>query len=174
MSPERYEGPGGASLERVGPAAFERTIEPGRGRTPAHVHDDLGQTFEMLAGRARWKVGGEWHEGEAGARVDIRPGVVHVDPFSAGGGEPLRMRMTVDPAPEPFVSTYFHTLGTLIATGRTNRHGDMPGLTVIAVLRDTRARSYDARAPRWLQRLAVPALAPLARLLGHRARGAQD
>lgn len=165
----RYSAPdGSAYLERVDERTFERLVPPGKGRTPAHVHEDLGQRFEILGGRARWWGDGEWQEGGPGAIADFRPGVAHVDPYSAGP-EPLRWRQTIDPLPEPFVTVYFATLGGLIASGRTNRHGDLPSLSVLSVLHATKGRSWDARTPRALQRVAIPAGAALARLLGRQA-----
>ena len=63
-----------------------------------HLHPTYTETFEILAGRARYLRAGKEHSAAAGDRVVLPPGVVHVHPWSDSDDE-LHVRQTADAEP---------------------------------------------------------------------------
>src|SRR5262245_6303753 len=54
----------------------------GEHANPAHLHTTVTETFEILKGRARYRVGSETRIAVAGDRVEMPPLVPHVHPWS--------------------------------------------------------------------------------------------
>lgn len=63
-----------------------------------HVHPTDVEVFEIVAGRARYRVGRHAFERAAPYKYGIPPGALHVHPANAGDGE-LHVRQTVRPDP---------------------------------------------------------------------------
>src|ERR671932_1558517 len=63
-----------------------------------HVHPTEVEVFEILSGRARYRVGRHAYEGDAPYSYGIPPGALHVHPANAGASE-LHVRQTVRPDP---------------------------------------------------------------------------
>jgi len=84
---------------------------PGR-RTPAHVHPEMEETWEVLAGEARFVVGGKELAAAPGDVVVAPPGTPHVgwNPTAAD----VRLRITMRPALrwEEFVERLFELART--------------------------------------------------------------
>ena len=70
----------------------------GRYAVPAHVHPCVAERFEVLAGRARYRIGGEERSAEPGASLVFPPGVVHIHPWS-DSDEELHVRQTAEAEP---------------------------------------------------------------------------
>ncbi len=171
-----FQSPSGARLEIVTPpsetggshSVYERLMKPHSGRADAHVHLAFEQTYEVLSGRGRCRVGKEERVVSAGESVTMPRDVPHVDLWNDSDAD-LHWRMTVTPAELPFVDVYAATLGERMTSGRLNRQQDLTRLDIFAILGESGGKSYDARLPRRLQDPAIPLLARLARALGRGA-----
>jgi quercetin dioxygenase-like cupin family protein len=148
------------------PFAGERAV-------PAHVHSRYSETFEILKGRARYRLGGREGVASAGDRVVMPAGVVHVHPWS-DSDEELHVRQTAESDP-PDMRGLVNSLQAAItifglaSAGRVNRRGD-PGLLQLAVLADTTIpATYLASPAPAIQRPLIRALAALGRALGYRS-----
>lgn len=161
------EAPGRFVLEYVYQArAGERAVA-------AHVHPRATETFDILAGRARYRLGGETREARAGDRVVLPPGIPHVHPWNIED-TPLHVRQTGEtlPADPRGIRASIQaqlTIFGLAAEGRVNADG-LPGLLQLAVLVDeAMPATYLAGPPRWVQRALFGLLGGLGRLAGYRA-----
>ena len=76
-------------------------------RTPPHVHPEMEETWEVLSGEARFRIGGEERVARAGDVVVAPPGTPHAgwNPTEAE----VRLRITMRPALrwEEFVERLF-------------------------------------------------------------------
>ena len=75
---------------------FDRRYPPHTGRADPHVHFDLTQSWEVLAGEARTAIDGETRDLGPGERVEIATGVPHQDIHNPHDAE-LTVRWTVAP-----------------------------------------------------------------------------
>lgn len=145
----------------------------GRFAVPAHFHPAVTETFEVLSGRARYRVGADERTAETGAKLVFPPGVVHVHPWS-DSDEELRVRQTAEADPPDLRGLLASlqaaiTIFGLASAGRVNARG-LPNPLQLAVLAETTIpATYLARAPRLLQRAGFTALAAVGRLAGLRA-----
>lgn len=90
---ETAESSGGAAI------SLDWFVPPGERLVPLpHVHPADIEVFEIVAGRARYRVGRHVYEREAPYGYGIPPGALHVHPANAGDGE-LHVRQTVRPDP---------------------------------------------------------------------------
>jgi mannose-6-phosphate isomerase-like protein (cupin superfamily) len=140
---------------------------------PAHFHPAATETFEILSGTARYRIGREEGTAGAGERVVMPPGLPHVHPYSVSGEE-LRVRQTTEtePADPDAMLASLQALVTIFgcaAAGKVSRQG-LPNLLQLAVLVDsTMPGTYLARPPVPVQKLLFSLLARLGRALGYRA-----
>ena len=154
---EGSEDTGGAYL--VG----ELTVSPGGQVVGEHIHDQLDETFEVLAGRISVRQGGRDFELGEGEHAFVPKGSAH--DWWNDSGENAVVRIRVEPAGrfEDMITTVF----ALARAGRTNAKG-MPGPLQLAVF----AREFDStlrltKPPRIVQRILVGVLAPIARMRGY-------
>ena len=139
---------------------------------PPHFHPAWTETFDILAGHARCRIGGEEHDVPAGESVVMPPGAVHVHPWSASD-KPLRVRHTAvaDPVDERGLAAALQTILTifwLASQGRVNRRG-APNLLQLAVLAETTMpATFVPGPPMAVQRVAIKLLAAVGRSLGYR------
>lgn len=159
--------PGRFVLEYIyQPRAGERAVA-------AHLHPNATETFEILAGRARYRLGRETRGAEAGDRIVLPAGVPHVHPWNCGDS-PLHVRQTgetLPPDPRGIRASIQAqiTIFGLAAEGRVNADG-LPGLLQLAVLVDeAMPATYLAGPPRLAQRVLFGLLGGLGRLAGYRA-----
>jgi len=132
-----------------------------------HVHPRQEERVEVLSGTVRYRLGGEEQDLGAGQAVVLPPGIPHTL-WNAGQGE---ARCLFDVRPALKTETAFETLFGLAREGKTNQQG-MPNPLQGALL----AREYETFLPKppvLLQRIALAILAPIARLVGYRARYAK-
>jgi len=115
-------------------------IEPHRPRDEfRHVHRTWTEEFQILAGEARYEVGGEERPARAGEVAELPANVPHLHPWNAGDGL-MRMRQiaTLDP-PDPealrYVGYGIATLYGTVAEGRHDAKGRPPLMQVASTLR---------------------------------------
>jgi hypothetical protein len=140
-------------------------MKPHTGKADAHVHLAFEQTYEVLEGRGRCRVGKQERVVDAGETVTMPRDVPHVDLWNDTGAD-LRWRMTVTPAELPFVDVYAATLGARMTAGRLNRQQDLTRLDIFGILAASSGESYVAGLPIGLQKAVLPLGARLARALG--------
>ena len=153
---------------------IEYVYEPFAGEhvVPAHVHTQVEERFEILAGRARYRLGAREGTAGVGETVVMPAGIDHVHPWSASD-DPLYVRQTaVAPIPdvegmEASIQVALTVLG-LAREGKVNAKG-LPNLLQLSVLiAPTMPSAYLAGPPAWLQRVLFTSLAGVARALGYR------
>lgn len=144
------------------PTLSELITRPGGGVPFAHVHPGQDEHFAVVSGRLGLTVDGVERVLEPGESTVVRAGVVHA--WRCVGDEPLHARVGLSPG-EKLGESIIAFWG-LCALGRAKADGS-PGFRDGILL----AEAYGdqivlASPPRWVQRLMVRALAPLARLGG--------
>lgn len=106
---------------------------------PTHFHPTWTETFEILRGHARCRVGKAELEVASSERVTMPPGVPHVHPWSASD-EPLHVRHTAvsNPADERGLTASLQvilTISWLAATARALGYRAIyPGSGVVPTL----------------------------------------
>jgi len=153
---------------------LEYVYRPMSGETavPAHLHPRATETFEILSGRGRYRLGSTEGRLGPGEQIVMPAGVPHVHPWS-DSAEELHVRQTavVDPPdPDGLVASLqaLVTLFGLAAAGKVNRQGLPNPLQLAVALHSTMPATYLASPPIPLQRFLVGALAGLGRVLGYR------
>ena len=148
--------------------AFEHFMLPRIMPTfPEHVQLNQEERFEILAGTARYRLSGVDRQAHAGETVVIPPGAIHVNCWNAGP-ETLKMRHSFRPGLGTDI--FFETLFTLAMNGKTNAKGEVNLLQLAVIGNEIESQTFNAAIPIPLQRLALPVLAMIGRLLGYRAR----
>ena len=149
----------------------------GEHAVPSHLHPVYTETFEILAGRARYRLGTDERRAGPGDRIVLPAGVAHVHPWS-DSDEELHVRQTAEAEPPDLLGLTASlqaaiTIFGLARAGKVNQKG-LPGLLQLAVLVDaTMPATYLAGPPILLQRLLFKALGSLGRLLGYRTAYAE-
>lgn len=121
--------------------AFELDLRAGGGVPMPHVHPIQTETFRVLGGTVRFRVGRRSFIAVEGEVVEIAPGVLHG--FANPGPGPARMRVDVSPALD--MEQMLAEVVGLAEAGRLTRRGLPRNPLVLARL----ARAYDqvAHAP---------------------------
>jgi mannose-6-phosphate isomerase-like protein (cupin superfamily) len=151
---------------------MEIRVEAGRSGMagPDHYHPVQEERFELLAGRARFRLDGREWDAEAGETVVVPPRSAHI--FGNGGPDELVMISTYTPAP-PRIETFFETIFGLAEEGRFYRASGSPRLLqAVRVMNHCRGYMILTSPPPALQRIAFPPLALLGRLTGAELREA--
>jgi hypothetical protein len=137
-----------------------------------HIHPNETEEFEILEGRARYRVGRERRESSAPHRFTVPVGTSHVHPRNVGEGElVVRHWIEIDeprPAMLDGVQAYFESAAALAGAGKVNRIGLILNplqftLTASETLLPDTVLSFP---PQPLQVPPLKALAALARRLG--------
>lgn len=156
-------------------ALRERTVAPGfPHESRAHAHATLTETFRVLEGEARYRLGETEGTLAAGESIEMPRGVPHVHPWNAGSGV-LRVTQEVrlhgdDVAGASAVEDYLVATFALAREGRTSADGRPPLLQVAVSLHAAYPHVYLAGIPRPLQRILFALLGPVGRAAGYRAR----
>jgi quercetin dioxygenase-like cupin family protein len=154
-------------------AMRERTVLPGYPHERrAHAHATLTETFRVLEGEGRYRLGGSERSLAAGDSVEMPSGVPHVHPWNTGTGV-LRMTQEVrlaggDQDGAAAVEDYLVATFALAREGRTSADGRPPLLQVAVSLRAAYPHVYLAGIPRPAQRVLFALLAPIGRAAGYR------
>lgn len=133
---------------------------------PEHVHPSSRESFQLVAGRLRLRLGGRDQILEAPATIDIPAGTPHT--FWNDGPEAASIAVSYEPA-----GTFEHFLETLYelaADGRTNSKGVPNPFRMAVIAREHLGDITLARPPVAVQRAAFALLAPLGRLAGYGPR----
>lgn len=144
----------------------------GETAVPAHVHSAYEETFEILRGRALYRLGSETKTALAGERVVMPPRVPHVHPWSSSDEE-LHVRQTADSNPPDLRGLNASlqaaiTIQGLAKAGRVNSKG-LPSLLQLAVLLETTMpATYLAGPPIVLQKVLFGGLGRLGRFAGYK------
>jgi len=143
----------------------------GEQAVPPHIHTAVMETFEILRGRARYRLGSETKTAQAGDHVVMPPMVPHVHPWS-DSDEELHVRQIAVSNPPDLQGLNAGiqaaiTIQGLAKAGRVNAKG-LPHLLQLGVLIDkTMPSTYLAGPPMALQRVMFSTLGWLGRLAGY-------
>jgi mannose-6-phosphate isomerase-like protein (cupin superfamily) len=148
--------------------AFEHFMLPRTTPTfPEHVQLNQEERFEIISGTARYRLNGVEGQAHSGETVVIPPGAIHINCWNAGP-EALKMRHSFRPALGTDI--FFETIFTLAMNGKTNARGEVNLLQLAVIGNEIESQTFNAGIPIPLQRLALPVLAMIGRLLGYRAQ----
>lgn len=145
----------------------------GRGAAPAHFHPSMTERFEILAGRARYRLDKQEHEAQPGDVLTFPRRVPHLHPWSISDEE-LHVRQTTLPdqpdiAALELAGAPLVTLFGLARDGKVNKDG-LPNLLQLAVLvHSMMPYAYLDGMPIVAQEWVFGALAVVGRVLGYRA-----
>lgn len=130
-----------------------------------HIHPRQDEHFEVHAGLAAFRVGGDELVLGAGQTIDVGAGTKHT--FWNAGVEEMHVSFEFRPAPrstERFYELYFG----FAQEGRVNAKA-MPGLLDLAtVWAETSEHAVLATPPAWVQHLLLRGLTPIAKIARHR------
>ena len=143
---------------------FDFFVKPDGFAPPRHVHAQVEERIELVSGNLGYYLGGEEGTMGPGESVILPTDVAHT--FWNDGDEMAHFIVDIRPALN--MEMLFETIFGLYRDGKTNKRG-FPSLLQNVVL----AREYDGYLPGppiALQRVFLAAAAPVAKLLGYRAR----
>jgi mannose-6-phosphate isomerase-like protein (cupin superfamily) len=155
-------------LEAGEDAAMERLMKPGTGKADAHVHLDFHERYEILEGTATIVLDGREVKAGPGETVEVPRGTKHRNPYNETEQD-LRLRHTVSPRSE-FTDCFISALGYHMENDTVNDQGEFPDLQLFVILDATRAQSYLAGPPIFVQKPVIAAMASIGRRRGYRPR----
>ena len=158
----------GASIESSvdgGDLVIERVMKPHTGKADAHRHMDYVETYEVLEGTATIHLDGERRTLGPGERLEVPPGVGHVNPYNETDAD-LRHRHRISAPGRPFAEAFVSALGHHMENGTVNDQGEFSDLQLFVVLHGTRAQSFRTGIPIPLQKAVLPLGAALGRRRG--------
>jgi mannose-6-phosphate isomerase-like protein (cupin superfamily) len=129
-----------------------------------HVHPKQVETFRVMSGRMKFRLGMKKVYAGPGETVVVPKGAVHN--FANAGDEPAHVRVTMEPALK--MEELFETSVALAKAGRVNRRG-MPKPLDLALFVDR--FSDEARAPFPPNAVVKVLFAPLRKIALRRGRG---
>ena len=151
----------------------ETWVDPGGGVTP-HVHPDMEERFEVLAGRPSFLAGRIWQTASPGETVVVPAGVRHA--YRNRSTETVQMVCHVRPPSS--LQEFLEDTVALSRAGKITRQGlpkGASGLLAGALLaeryREMVVLGFPPMPPRFLQRIVFPPLARLGERRGYRAGG---
>lgn len=144
----------------------ELWIKPNALVLPAHIHGNQSEMFEVLSGTAVYQLDGDYHRLDPGEKVVFHPGQAHVNPVSARSGD-LHLRMTIEPAFD-FHLVLEAVFKTAIEEGALSNSLLYP-LHYAVLMNKLHSQIYWSKTPIWLQKLMLPLLAFIGKLLGYKS-----
>ena len=148
-------------------AVIERVMKPHTGKADPHFHLDYVERFEIIDGTATIELDGQAISAGPGETVEVPLGTPHRNPYNQTDAD-LQLRHTVAPG-GPFADAFVSSLGHHMERETVNDQGEFSTLQLFVLLRGTRAESYRAGIPVWLQKPVIALGALLGRVRGHRA-----
>lgn len=138
---------------------------------PLHFHPTWTESFDILSGEARYRLGRQEHDARPGETVVLPPGVPHLHPWSCGATE-LHVRHTAvaDPPDLRGLTASVQAILTifgLAGQGRVNRRGAPNPLQLAVLARATMPATYPAGLPVGVQRVLITLLAAVGRAAGY-------
>jgi len=145
----------------------------GQFSVPFHVHPTYTETFEIVTGHARYRVGSEEKKAGPGDRVVLPAGAPHIHPWS-DSDEELRVRQTAEANPPDLRGLTASIQGAitifgLAAAGRVNAKGAPNPLQLAVIIQTTVPATYLAGIPIPLQQFLLTVLSALGRAAGYRS-----
>jgi quercetin dioxygenase-like cupin family protein len=140
--------------------SFELEIAPGGTVPGAHRHPGAPERFEVLAGQIGLRVGKQTQILRAG-QITVPAGATHA--WWNAGDEQARVLVEFDPALH--LEGMFRSALAIIEAGNADRKGRPNPLAIAALLDEFRD---EIALPSPVLNHALRALAPIARLFGHR------
>ena len=146
--------------------AMEAIYNPNSPRPPLHYHPYQEETFQVLSGTFRVRVGETEETFQTGDEFSVPAGTPHW--MHNVGDEEGRLHWEIRPAMKS--QAFFETMWGLAADGKTNADG-VPNILQLAVILRAFGDEFRASSPPYfVQRLLFALLAPIGRLFGYRAR----
>lgn len=141
---------------------IEMTVSPGGFVSVEHLHPDLEERFQILAGKIALSIEGEQEIVEAGAERTVPKNTRHV--WQNAGPDELKVLLQFRPAGtmEYFLESVF----ALAEAGKTDRQGRPHPLQAAVIFREFKG---DVKVSAPFLNLLFKLLAPLGRLMGYRA-----
>ena len=144
---------------------MEASYNPNSPRPPLHYHPYQEETFQVLSGTFRVRVGETEATFETGDEFTVPAGTPHW--MHNIGDEEGRLYWEIRPAMKS--QAFFETMWGLASAGKTNADG-VPNILQLAVILDAYRDEFRAsKPPYFVQRILFAVLAPIGRLLGYRA-----
>lgn len=141
-------------------------LQPGGFVAAEHIHPRQEERFEVMSGTLRGRVAGKEVTGGLGEKIVIPAGTPHVW-WNSGDTE---MHVLVEVSPALRVETFFETFFGLAQDGKVSPKTGLPNpLQMALIMRAFRNELILARPPRPMQTVVFGLLAPIGRLLGHKA-----
>jgi quercetin dioxygenase-like cupin family protein len=140
--------------------------KPGTWSVGDHRHTVQTESFDVIAGQARYLANGTEGTLVAGQTVSFPPGTPHINPWN-DGDEELRIIQFVSPALD-FDLLHETLYVEFPAKGLVKEDGSAKFLPQCVVLHETQSKTYSSKLPEGLQRFIFAALAPIGRLMGYR------
>jgi mannose-6-phosphate isomerase-like protein (cupin superfamily) len=145
-------------------AVMERVMKPHTGKADPHIHFDYVERFEIIDGTATLEVDGRVISAGPGETVELPVGTPHRNPYNQTDAD-LHLRHTASPS-GPFVEAFASSLGHHMEQDSVNAQGEFSDLQLFVVLHGTRAQSFRAGLPVWLQKPVVALGAFVGRMRG--------
>lgn len=146
---------------------IQMSVAPGGGAkgAPPHLHPIQKEHFHIQKGEVVMWVNGKEQVYRAGESVTVAPGVPHT--WRNETDEEVQFIVELEPALE--WEQLFETLSTLSRDGKLMKTGQVHPLTMALALHVYKNHMYVAGIPVLVQKVLFALLAPIARLLGHKA-----
>jgi hypothetical protein len=148
--------------------AFEHMMLPRKTPTfPEHLQLNQEERFEIISGTARYRLEGVEGQAHIGETVIIPAGAIHINCWNADP-ETLKMRHSFQPGRGADI--FFEAMFSLAMNGKTNARGEVNLLQLAVIGNEIESQTFNAGIPIPVQRLALPVLAMIGKLLGYRSR----
>lgn len=150
---------------------FDHYMTPGKGFSPTHMHEIQTQEWQIISGTATYVIDGVERTAQAGEKVVIPPRVFHIDPYNKTGSDQLHLLRKISPegGSQLFFTTWF-ALACAESDDLTRPGYQFKPLPIAVIADALPAKSFTNDLPVWSQRLAIPIVALVGRLMGKRAR----
>jgi len=151
---------------RTGALEVEHFEPPHAGFLDEHFHTKQAEAFEVVSGRARYRLNGADGDLSAGERLEVPIGAHHVNPWN-DSGEDLMLRVRTTPALD-FV--LFFEVGFGWAREGRLKGGKLSPVQAATLLGGLQSKTYLAGRPIGAQDAAFAVLGLIGRLGGLRVR----
>jgi mannose-6-phosphate isomerase-like protein (cupin superfamily) len=139
----------------------------GAGATGEHVHLKGDEKYTILAGVATYTIDSVRKTAGKDEVVEILRGTIHQNPWNDGSEELHLLRHV---APEAGLEQFYETQYGLSREGKVASDGNMTFIQTVVVGNAIHSETYffPKVLPIWLQRVSIPVIAFIGRLMGLR------
>jgi mannose-6-phosphate isomerase-like protein (cupin superfamily) len=148
-------------------------IPPYQGKVKgAHFHPTFAESFEILAGTARYSLDGREAEAKAGEVIVVPAGTPHIHPWSVSA-ETLHLRQRLQLDKPDFdtlhkIEFFAEAIFGLAQSGQVDKEGMPHPLHFAQIAKEMQPIGYMAGMPIPAQHFVFGALAGLGRMIGYR------